>query len=152
MALSEELSPADISENQPSEQPESDNSSEAYNCEGLNHCHNTDNNLDCHLQPGKTKWSPCKESVCPHHYSGSTEFELEEWALYPAQWQESLEFLHWFLSRGLLPEPCNLTALPVDTSLNSWAPSIVASVLQSQTHAPVESLFAPTLPHELSPI
>ena len=147
MASSEET-PADIiSENQESEQPESEESSEAFNCEGLDHCYDTEDNLDRHLTDGE--WSPCDHIVCPHRYSGSTNFELAEWALYPASWQESLEFSTWFLSRGLLPEPHNLTALPVDTGLNSWVPSVAASALQSQVHTPVES-FAPTLPHDLS--
>ena len=134
MASSEET-PADIiSENQESEQPESEESSEAFNCEGLDHCYDTEDNLDRHLTDGE--WSQCDHIVCPHRYSGSTNFELAEWALYPASWQESLEFSTWFLSRGLLPEPHNLTALPVDTGLNSWVPSVAASALQSQVHTP----------------
>ena len=125
MASSQET-PADIiPENQESEQPESEESSEAFNCEGLDHCYDTEDNLDRHLSDGE--WSQCDHIVCPHNYSGSTNFELSEWALYPAHWQESLEFSTWFLSRGLLPEPHNLTALPVDTGLNSWVPSVAAS-------------------------
>ena len=132
MASSQET-PADIiPENQESEQPESEESSEAFNCEGLDHCYDTEDNLDRHLTDGE--WSQCDHIVCPHRYSGSTNFELAEWALYPASWQESLEFSTWFLSRGLLPEPHNLTALPVDTGLNSWVPSVAASALQSQVH------------------
>ena len=124
MASSEET-PADIVfENQESEQPESEESSEAFNCEGLEHCYNTEDN-------------------------GSTNFEPAEWALHPASWQEILEFSTWFLSRGLLPEPPNLTALPVDTGPNYWLPSVAASVVQSQVPTPVES-FVPTLPHDLS--
>ena len=147
MASSEET-PADIiSENQESEQPESEESSEAFNCEGLDHCYDTEDNLDRHLTDGE--WSQCDHIVCPHRYSGSTNFELSEWALYPAHWQESLEFSTWFLSRGLLPEPHNLTALPVDTGPNYWLPSVAASVVQSQVPTPVES-FVPTLPHDLS--
>ena len=47
MASSKET-PADIiPENQESEQPESEESSEAFNCEGLNHCYDTEDNLDC---------------------------------------------------------------------------------------------------------
>ena len=110
MASSEETPTDIISENQESEQPESEESSEAFNCEGLDHCYDTEDNLDRHLTDGE--WSQCDHIVCPHRYSGSTNFELSEWALYPAHWQESLEFSTWFLSRGLLPEPHNLTALP----------------------------------------
>ena len=147
MASSEETPSDNVFENQETEQPESGESSEAFNCEGLNHCYDTEDNLDRCFVDGE--WSQCDHIVCPHRYSGSTDFELSEWALYPAHWQESLEFSLWFLSRGLLPEPHNLTALPVDTGLNSWVPSVAQSAVQSQVPTPVES-FAPTLPHDLS--
>ena len=90
MASSQET-PADIIPvNQESEQPESEESSEAFNCEGLEHCYDQEDYLDHHRTGEDEEWTPCDQTVCPHCYSGSTNFEPPEWALYPACWQESL--------------------------------------------------------------
>ena len=132
MASSEGNTPTDNSENQ--------SESESFNCEGLRHCYDTDEHLDRHQEDNE--WVPCDETVCPHRYSGVTTYNLPEWALYPTQWQESLEFATWFLSRGLQSEPQSLPALsslPVDTG----------SQVPSHVQTPVES-FSPTLPHDLS--
>ena len=96
MASSEGNSSTDNSENQ----SESEGSFQAFNCEGFRHCYDTDEYLDRHQEDHE--WVPCDETVCPHRYSGVTTYNLPEWALYPAQWQESLEFATWFLSSGLI--------------------------------------------------
>ena len=61
MASSEETQSDNVFENQ-----ESEESSEAFNCEGLEHCYDTEDNLDRHRTDEDSEWSQCDHIVCPN--------------------------------------------------------------------------------------
>ena len=62
---------------------ESEESFESFDCSGLPHTFDLEENCDRHQRPGSTRFTECDFSPCPNRYSG-TLASRDPWGIPPA--------------------------------------------------------------------
>lgn len=96
---------------------EGESVSEPFNCQGLPHIFDLEDNCHRHIKRKSSNWEECDHRYCPNSTSAppTTEFTVPDWAVEVAPWQESEDFAAEF-EREYLPGPEHLTELPVSES------------------------------------